>query len=80
MSTIGAKKEIPKTAAINTFKTPKNEIAWVVCYSENREELKYIVTSDLMRSKYFLYKHIDGKYKKVRTGKEPTWKEIQIEE
>lgn len=46
------------------FLIPKEEILWVR-YTEN-DVVKYIVTSNLYRTEYYLYKIINNKTKKTK--------------
>jgi hypothetical protein len=54
---------------------PKNENPWFGKYTA-KHELLYLVTSDQLRTKYFLYQVVDGKLKKLHTSKYPVFAEL----
>ena len=56
------------------IKVPKNQILWVT-YGENGVA-KYAVTSDIIRSKYFLYEINGDKLIKIETAKHPIFKKM----
>lgn len=53
------------------IKIPKNEILWV-SYLDKNGVVRYITTSDIMRTKYILYSVSNEKLTKVSMGKSPT--------
>lgn len=55
-----------------TVKIPKSQIIQLEYCDENHIP-KYIVTSDSEKTKYTLYKVL---FEKVKTSKEPTFKEV----
>lgn len=59
-----------------SIKLPKNQILWLT-YNTTDGEPQYVVTSDLQRTKYYLYKvDKDGGLTKVKTSVKPTFKEV----
>ena len=57
------------------IKIPKNQILWLTYY--NKQEPQYIVTSDIQKIKYTLYKVLkDCSIEKIKTSKEPTFREV----
>lgn len=57
------------------IKIPKNQILWLQ-YSDGNK-LQYVVTSDSVRSKYFLYLVNDNNtLTKLKTASAPTFEEI----
>lgn len=58
------------------IKVPKNQILWLTYYNDNQEP-QYIVTSDIQKTKYILYKVLkDYTIEKVKISKEPTFREV----
>lgn len=56
-------------------KIPKNQMLWATHTKNNVPQ--YIVTSDNQRTKYILYKVLeDGSLEKIKTGKDPCFKEV----
>jgi hypothetical protein len=58
-------------------KIPKSEKSWTLIRYKSNE---YVITSNLDRTTYFIYKIIDGKFLKLGKGKTPYdldkyWKE-----
>lgn len=53
------------------MKYPKGEIVWVSYYNM-KGELRFIMTSKQARDFYFLYEVIDGEFKKLGKGNNPT--------
>lgn len=49
-------------------KPPKNERIWETLLLDGRY---YIITSNNIRSKYYLYELVDNKWKKKSTGNSP---------
>ena len=61
---------------MNKIKVPKNQMLWLTYYNEVQEP-QYVVTSDIQRTKYFLYKvEKDGGLTKVKTSVNATFKEV----
>ena len=52
------------------FKVPKDQTLWMTVYDGKRNPI-HIVTSDRARTKYHLYKVVDGKPSKVKTADSP---------
>ena len=60
--------------AHNKIKIPKSQILWVTEYDEKHRPA-YIITSDAIRSKYFLYSvSEDYTIEKIATSVKPTFK------
>ena len=61
---------------MNKIKTPKNQILWVT-YCDGEHNPQYIVTSDIQRTKYYLYKiNKDNSLTKLKTSVKPTFEEV----
>lgn len=55
----------------NTFRIPKDEIAWVRGF-DSEGTLCYIITSNKMRDKYFLYSHENEEWKRIAKARSPS--------
>lgn len=49
---------------------PKDEILWQRVYDEH-QKLRYVVTSNRFRDRYFLYEYKNGRLNKVATASTP---------
>lgn len=59
------------------LKLPKGQILWEI-YLKNGE-IKYIVTSNELRSRYYLYRvNPDSSMSKIETNNIPSFKEVSI--
>jgi len=59
------------------IKYPKNQRVWVT-YSNEKQIPVYVVTSDISRSKYYLYKvNKDGGLTKLKTASMPLFEELE---
>lgn len=52
------------------MKPPKGQILWVT-YKDAKGKEKWVITSDIARTKYYLYNLEGSKPEKVKTGKTP---------
>jgi hypothetical protein len=60
---------------MNKIKVSKNHILWLTYLID--EQPKYVVTSDLNRSRYYLYKiNEDGGLEKVKSATNPCFNEV----
>ena len=61
---------------MSKIKIPKNQQSWLV-YEDKEHDIKYLVTSDMQRTKYHLYSvNKDNSLTKIRTSVKPTFKEV----
>ena len=61
---------------MNKIKIPKNQISWLIYRNENQEP-QYLVTSDIQRTKYYLYKvNQDNSLTKLKSSVKPTFEEV----
>lgn len=55
----------------SSFRIPKDEIVWVRGCDSNGT-LRYIITSNKLRSHYFLYANENGDWKKIAKARSPS--------
>lgn len=61
---------------MNKIKIPKNQQSWLI-YKDNEHSVQYLVTSDMQRTKYYLYKiNKDNSLTKLKTSVKPTFEEV----
>ena len=61
----------------NEIKIPKTQKSWVKYVKD--EKVTHIITSTIVRDKYFLYKvNEDGRLEKLASSKTPIFKEINL--
>ena len=61
---------------MSKIKIPKNQQSWLT-YKDTEHGVEYIVTSDLQRTKYYLYSvNKDNSLTKIKTSVKPTFKEV----
>ena len=56
---------------MTTPEIPKNELLWVQYYDGNHERIAY-VTSNKLRTEYYLYENVEGAWAKTHQAEDPT--------
>lgn len=54
----------------NPFTAPRDEIVWVRGYNSNGA-LRYVITSNKMRDRYFLYTQENNEWRKTAKARSP---------
>ena len=59
-----------------SIKPPRGEVLWVTVWNEDYTKLRQIITSNTLRTKYYLYNvGEDNKFTKIETNDAPIFKE-----